>query len=139
MAKENEHFGRWLLSVLIAIVAAALILYGAAQTALAASVSRRNTRAIAETVPLEEVLDRPTLLKTVNTVIYRWTNAFSGSSIYATEETLSEYYDESAVRDCLGNVYAAVGRSLKTGRPTAVTAEDLLLARAGSAAHGDPA
>ena len=126
MAKEKNHFGRWLLSVVIAVVAAALILYGVTQLALSSSLSRKNMRALAETVRIEEVADRPTLVRIVNTVIYKWTNAFSSSSIYATEATLPTYYDEAEVKDALGNVYAQVGRSLKTGKPTDITAKDLL-------------
>lgn len=126
MAKENKRLGRWLLSVLIVIVAAACILYGVAQIALSSSLSSKNMHALADGMNVGEYMDRPMLVKTVNTVIYRWTKAFSSSSIYITEADLPAFCSEETVKECLGNLFTEIGKALKKGGSTSVTAQQLL-------------
>ena len=126
MATETKRAGRWLLSIVIAVVAAAMILYGITQIVLSASLSDKNMHALANELELEEYMDKPALVKTLNTVIYKWTNAFSSSSIYATEDTLSNFYDEAQVKDFIGDVFCKIATSLKTGKPLNVTTEEMV-------------
>lgn len=126
MAKESKRPVRWLVSVLIAIAAAAMILYGTAQAALADSLSAKRMRTLADGAQIGPYMDRPALVGAYNTVIYKWTNAFSSSSVYLTEQILDEYCGEEDIRRFIGELYATLGRTLKTGGTLRLTEENAL-------------
>ena len=126
MAKETKRAGHVLLSVLIALIATALITFGLLHLSASASLSSKNMHALAENVDVEEYLDKPTLVKLINNIIYRWTKASPSSSIYATEDTLSNFYDETRVRTFIGDVYNAIARSMKTGKELTLPTDDVL-------------
>lgn len=126
MAKENKRFGRWLFSVVAAIAAAVLILYGCVQISMYSSLSDKNMRLLADGADLETIADKDALSRAVNTVIYKWTNAFSTSSVYVTQNTVAGFFDEAKARDVLGTYYCAEAHTLKTGEPAAFETKDLL-------------
>lgn len=126
MKQQPQQTRSILISVLITVISIALVFYGSIQLSLSASLSNKNMNALAQEVDLDNYLDKPVLAKILNTAIYKWSNAFAGSSLYINEQTVADQYRPEDVRQFLSRIFCNFARSLKGERLSALGAEDIM-------------